>query len=125
LSGSLCFDALLLDAAPPALAGGSVTEFSRRIAQRMERDRTYRLMALGALLAPAAVAVAQNIVGTIVPTPEVGQTEIRDNLGMVRGYLRPNQATGQTEILDSVGRVKGYISPGADGTLLPFEKTDR
>jgi hypothetical protein len=82
-------------------------------------------MALGALLAPAAAAAAQNIVGTIVPTPESGQAEIRDNFGLTRGYLRPNQATGQTEILDSIGRVKGYISPGVDGTLLPLEKTDR
>jgi hypothetical protein len=33
LSGSPCFDALLLDAAPPALAGGSVTEFFAAIAR--------------------------------------------------------------------------------------------
>jgi hypothetical protein len=68
-----------------------------------------------ALLAADPVA-AQNTIGTIMPTPDSGQAEIRDNSGLVRGYLRPNEATGQTEILDSSGNVRGYLTPLPGGS---------
>ena len=56
-------------------------------------------------------AAAAQTTSTIVPTPDSGQAEIRDNTGRVTGYIIENDAIGGFDVKNAAARSKGFLLP--------------